>query len=68
MEFHSGYRYNFALHVDLSDLETVRSLGVFLAQLEVRDETGRALYVTKKTLRLGGAGIYEWYIWVSKFN
>jgi ribosomal protein L7/L12 len=46
-------------------LEVLRATGLFLAQIEVKDGKAEKLAVIKKTVRVTGAGLYGWYIWVS---
>ncbi|KAI6189524.1 Seipin [Aphelenchoides bicaudatus] len=62
--FDGGYRYRFALSMDIIDVEILRATGLFLAQVEVRDDKAETLAVIKKTVRVTSAGFYGWYIWL----
>lgn len=54
--------------MELSELEVLRATGLFLTQIEVKDSRAETLAVIKKTVRITGAGLYGWYIWVSNFK
>lgn len=54
--------------MELSELEVLRATGLFLTQIEVKDSRAETLAVIKKTVRITGAGLYGWYIWVSNLK
>jgi len=62
--FDGGYRYRFILHMELSEPEVLRSTGLFLTQVELKDDRSQTLSVIKKTVKVTSAGLYGWYIWI----
>lgn len=48
-------------------MEVMRATGLFLVQLEIRDDKLQTLSVIKKTVRVASAGLYGWFIWVGIF-